>query len=153
MKQSEMQLVPMAEGHIGQIAAIERACFSDPWPEEVLRQELTNPLSLWLAAVEEGVVAGYVGSQSVIDAADMMNLAVRPEYRRQGLAQRLIRTLEEMLAARGMLTLTLEVRPSNGAAVALYRKLGFQEVGRRPRYYFKPVEDALILRKKLGETE
>lgn len=153
MKQSNIEIMPMTEAHVSQVAALERACFADPWPEEILRSELQNSLSLWLVAVSDGVVAGYVGSQGVIDAADMMNLAVRQEFRRQGIAERLIGALEEALLRRGMRSLTLEVRPSNTAAAALYEKLGFVQVGRRPRYYFNPVEDALILRKELVKTQ
>lgn len=135
--------------HVAQVAALEKDCFSDPWPESVLAQELENPLSLWLVAVDGDTVLGYVGAQSVIDEADMMNLAVKEEARRQGLAERLVAELCSRLAANGIKHLLLEVRVSNEAALALYEKLGFAQIGRRPNYYFHPKEDALILRKEL----
>lgn len=130
------------------VAALEQACFSLPWPEEAIALELTNPLSSWLVAEEEGCFAGYVGSQAVLDEADMMNLAVQPAFRRRGVGEMLVNGLVKELAARQVRCLTLEVRASNAGAIALYEKLGFCQVGRRPRYYQKPREDALILRKK-----
>lgn len=147
MKQSNIS--PMQPCHVAQVAALEKACFSDPWPESVLVQELENPLSLWLVAAEEDTVLGYVGAQSVIDEADMMNLAVKEDARRQGLAEQLVCELCTRLAANGIKHLLLEVRVSNAPALALYEKLGFAQIGRRPNYYFHPKEDALILRKEL----
>ena len=144
MKPSE--IVPMAEAHVAAVAELEKACFSAPWSETSVREELTNPLSLWLVALAGGQVAGYVGSQTVLDEADMMNLAVAPRHRRQGIARQLVEALGNALRAQGVQSLTLEVRASNEAAIQLYRSLGFTQVGRRPRYYTKPTEDALILR-------
>ena len=72
----EVTIVPMRQEHTAQIAALEAACFSDPWPESILQQELENPLSLWLCAMDGDTIAGYVGSQTVLGEADMMNLAV-----------------------------------------------------------------------------
>ena len=103
---------------------------------------------MWLVAVEDRLVAGYVGSQTVMDASDMMNIAVAPAFRRQGIAEKLIDMLILQLMERGSNSLTLEVRASNMPAIALYEKLGFTQVGRRPNYYRNPKEDALILRKE-----
>ena len=143
-----MDYIKMRESHVSQIAEIEKLCFSDPWSENSIRYELTNPLSLWLVAVCDGKVAGYVGSQSVMDEADMMNIAVHPDYRKQGVAQMLISELISQLAISDVKCLTLEVRASNDPAISLYHKLGFEQVGRRPNYYRNPKEDALILRKE-----
>ncbi len=138
----------MENGDIPHIAALEKVCFSLPWPEDAVALELTNPLSLWLVAYDGDRFAGYIGSQAVLDEADMMNLAVVPSFRRCGVAQELVSQLVEQLAFTGVRCLTLEVRASNSSAIALYEKLGFNEVGRRPRYYQKPKEDALILKKE-----
>ena len=143
-----MEIVRMNESHIEGIAALERRCFTDPWSSRSIASELSNPLALWLVAQEEGVVAGYIGSQSVLGEADMLNLAVAPEYRRRGLGTMLIGTLEGLLMQQGVSCLTLEVRVSNEAAIRLYEKLGFSQVGRRRNYYEKPREDAWILRKE-----
>lgn len=143
------EIVPMAEAHVAAVAELEQICFSAPWSENSVREELSNPLSLWLVALVDGQVAGYVGSQTVLDEADMMNLAVGPAFRRRGIARQLVDALGAELRKRDVSSLTLEVRASNEAAIQLYRSLGFTQVGRRPRYYSKPTEDALILRWEL----
>ena len=143
-----MEIIPMADQHIAQIAALERICFSDPWSEKSVAEERNNPLSCWLVCVEAGRVLGYVGSQTVLGETDMMNVAVAPEARRQGIAEMLILALVEQLKKRDSHCLTLEVRASNAPAIALYEKLRFSQVGRRPNYYRNPKEDALILRKE-----
>ncbi len=141
-----MRIVPMAPAHVAQVAALEQQTFSAPWDAASLRAELENPLSLWLVAVEGDTVAGYIGSQSVLGESDMMNLAVAPDRRRQGIGRALVERLLWELAEDNH-CLTLEVRASNTAAIALYESLGFRQVGRRPKYYQHPPEDALILRK------
>ena len=143
-----MTIIPMTEEHVAPIAALEQVCFSDPWIEAAVRSELDNPLSYWLVAMEEAQVIGYIGSQTVLGEADIMNVAVAPEYRRKGVARELLTTLQNDLNAREVHSLTLEVRASNAPAIALYDSLGYIQVGRRPNYYHKPKEDALILRKE-----
>ena len=143
-----IQLIPMDNCHVAQVAALEKQCFSDPWSESSVASELSNPLSAWLVAMDGDVLAGYVGSQSVMGESDMMNIAVDAHYRRQGIAQALIEALVVQLKEKGSHSLTLEVRISNQPAIALYEKLGFAQVGRRPNYYRNPKEDALILRKE-----
>jgi len=143
IKISNMQSI-----HVSQVAALEKLCFSEPWSENSVAGELSNPLSLWLVAVDGDCVAGYVGSQSVMGETDMMNIAVAPNYRRQGVAAALIGELVRRLKDKGNHCLTLEVRASNDAAIKLYEKLGFARIGRRPNYYRSPKEDALILRKE-----
>lgn len=148
----EYTIVPMAARHVPSIAALETVCFSDPWSEAAIAPELENPLSLWLAAeTADGALLGYVGSQRVPPEADMMNLAVAPEARRQGIAEALVLALIRALKAHGVTSLTLEVRASNLPARALYEKLGFASVGVRRNYYFHPKEDACILRKDWNE--
>ena len=134
--------------HVTRVAELEKLCFSEPWSESSVAGELRNPLSLWLVALDGDALAGYVGSQSVMGESDMMNIAVAPDYRRKGIAAALIDALICQLKARGNHCLTLEVRASNAPAIALYEKLGFAQVGRRPNYYRSPKEDALILRKE-----
>ena len=143
-----MEYLRMSQDHVLQIAQIEKMCFSSPWSERSIESELTNPLALWLVAVDNDRVAGYVGSQSVMGEADMMNLAVDPEYRRMGVGNRLVEMLIDALSEEAVHSLTLEVRASNVGAISLYEKMGFQQVGRRPGYYSNPKEDALILRKE-----
>ena len=144
-----MEISRMTEEHVPQIAALEAICFRDPWSEASVRSELTNPLSLWLVATENDMVAGYVGSQTVLDESDMMNVAVHPDHRRRGIAESLVTALCDSLKQKGSSSLALEVRSSNLGAIALYEKLGFTQVGLRKNYYRNPKEDALILRKIL----
>ena len=143
-----MMIVKMNESHVRQIAELEKLCFSDPWSENSVASELDNPLSLWLVALDEDAVVGYIGSQTCCDESDMMNIAVHPNHRRKGIAEALVMALVEELKAAGSRCLTLEVRASNEPAKALCEKLGFSQVGRRPNYYRTPREDALILRKE-----
>ena len=143
-----IQLVNMSDAHVSQIAELEKLCFSCPWSEKSVASELNNPLSCWLVAMDGNVVAGYIGSQSVMGEADMMNVAVRPDHRRQGIAKMLVEGLVQELIKREVYSLTLEVRASNDPAIRLYEQLGFRQVGRRPNYYRDPREDALILRKE-----
>ena len=139
-----IEIVRMNESHVSAVAELERQNFSDPWPDIAVRGELTNKLALWLVALEGGEVVGYVGSQTVLQEADMMNIAVADTHRRRGIAKMLV---EELIRQLDAYQLTLEVRASNAPAIALYEALGFQQVGLRKNYYRKPKEDALILRK------
>ena len=143
-----MEIIPMTRQHVTQVAALEKLCFSAPWSEASVAGELDNPLSVWLVCEDQGRVLGYVGSQTVLDETDMMNIAVLPEARRAGIGERLILSLIELLKDRGSRSLALEVRASNTPAISLYKKLGFLQVGRRPNYYRGPREDALIFRKE-----
>ena len=143
-----MIFTEMKSEHVSQIAQLETLCFSDPWSEKSIASELDNHLAYWLVALEGDTVAGYIGSQTVMEETDMMNVAVHPDHRRKGIAEALVNALVEALKERGSHSLTLEVRASNEPAQKLYEKLGFVLVGRRPRYYRNPREDALILRKE-----
>ena len=143
-----MMIVKMNQSHVSAVAALEKICFSDPWSENSVASELQNKLSLWLVAEEDGSVAGYIGSQTVMGETDMMNVAVHPDFRRRGIAEMLVKALAEELKKKESHCLTLEVRASNAPAIALYEKLDFSQIGRRKNYYRNPREDALILRKE-----
>ena len=94
-----IEIIRMNESHVSAVAELERQNFSEPWPEIAVRSELTNKLALWLVAVEDGVVAGYVGSQTVLQEADMMNIAVADTHRRLGIARMLVEELIRQLDA------------------------------------------------------
>ena len=142
-------ILPMNETHVSAVAELEKLCFSAPWSERSIASELQNEYSLWLVEERDGVAVAYVGSQSCPPEADVMNVAVAPAFRRQGIGEGLMVALMDALRDKGMESLTLEVRASNSPAIALYDRLGFTEVGRRPNYYTDPREDALIMRKEL----
>ena len=143
-----MEIRKMTAREVPQVAELEKLCFAMPWSEKSVAGELDNPLALWLVAMDGESLAGYVGSQTVMDETDMMNLAVTPQFRRQGVGEALVNALVASLKEMGSRCLTLEVRDSNGPARALYAKLGFREIGRRRGYYRDPREDAFILRKE-----
>ena len=96
-----MEILNMTADHVAQVAALEAICFHDPWSEKSVASELTNPLSLWLVALDGDRVAGYVGSQSVLGESDMMNVAVHPDYRRRGIAGALTSRLSIEILNRG----------------------------------------------------
>ena len=143
-----IEILEMTAAHTWQIAELEKVCFRDPWSENSIASELGNRLSLGLVAVDGDRVVGYVGSQSVVGETDMMNIAVAPDYRRQGIAEKLVTELISGLRQKGNHSLMLEVRVSNTSARQLYDKLGFEQVGLRKNYYRNPKEDAMILRKE-----
>ena len=144
-----MIFAKMTEKHVAQVAELEKICFgSAAWSEKSIASELNNALSLWIVAVEDEKILGYVGSQTVMGETDMMNVAVHPDYRKQGIASGLITELIGALKKRESHCLTLEVRASNEPAKNLYKMLDFEEIGIRKNYYRNPREDALILRKE-----
>ena len=147
MMQSEpaVTIVPAAEAHLPEIEAIERACFSLPWTEEMLRTQLDGSSHLFLTALCGGAVAGYIGLQFVLDEGYISNVAVAPEYRRRGVGRALLDALTARARARDLAFLTLEVRRSNAAAIGLYAGAGFVQVGCRRDYYEKPREDAILM--------
>ena len=140
-----MILERMTETTAPLVAALEAESFSMPWSETSIRAELENPYAIWLTALNGDALAGYMGVQFGPDGGDIMTIATAPEFRGQGVAKKLISVMAEMLKEKELRWLTLEVRPSNAQAVGLYQALGFREVGRRPRYYKKPTEDALLM--------
>ena len=144
-----MEIIKMNESHVAQVAELEKICFgSAAWSEKSVASELTNALAFWLVAVDGSRVAGYVGSQTVCDETDMMNVAVHPDFRRQGIGEKLVEQLVTELKSIGSHALMLEVRVSNAPAIGLYEKMGFLQVGLRKNYYRNPKEDAMILRKE-----
>ena len=143
-----MTFTEMKQTHVAQIAELEKLCFADPWSEKSIASELGNIWSYWVVALDGERVVGYIGSQSSADETDVMNVAVHPDYRRRGIAESLIDILIRELKNRGSHALMLEVRDSNEPAIALYEKLGFQQVGLRKNYYHNPKEHARILRKE-----
>lgn len=125
---------------------IENASFGDPWPRRALEAELHQDALRWpLVAEREGKVVGYLMAWRVAGEFHILNLAVSPSARRRGAATRLLGRLLADAAAQGVGLLTLEVRPSNSAARAFYRRHGFVDVGRRTRYYRDTGEDAIVM--------
>ena len=144
-----VKIVPMTADHLEELEKLERICFSRPWSRKMLAEELENQWAAFLVAEDSvsGRVLGYAGLMVVADEGYITNVAVFPEYRRQGIAAQILQVFVQFAEANRLAFLTLEVRPSNAAAIALYQGFGFEEVGRRKNYYDLPKEDALILTK------
>lgn len=133
------------------VAAIERRAFSDPWSVNSFRALFGNPLVHFVVA-EDTVTArvvGYIVMWSVLDECEIANLAVSGEMRRAGVGARLLDHALEAAKQRGCTVVFLEVRESNVAARGLYASRGFEIAGRRAKYYRRPIEDALVLRRGL----
>lgn len=138
-------VVPMEESHIPGILEIERLSFNTPWSKEAFYQELKNLLAFYLVALDKDKVVGYIGSWIIFDECHITNVAIHPQYRRQGIAKNLIKILKDTVKIRGVTGITLEVRLSNHSAQNLYKSLGFIECGIRKGYYTDNNEDAVIM--------
>ena len=133
------------------VLELESLCFDDPWPDESIAEELTDdPRRLPLVVEVEGEVRGVALVWAVADELHIVSLGVHPEYRRRGLATLLLEAIAGSAPARGASVMTLEVRERNAAAIAFYRRHGFLEVTRRPRYYPDTREDAIVMLRPLG---
>jgi ribosomal-protein-alanine N-acetyltransferase len=135
----------------GPLVAIERRCFSDPWSEASFREALDSTWSFGLVAHRGQGVAGYLIGREVAGMGEVLNLAVAPDHRRQGVARALLRAGLALLKKRHVDEVFLEVRESNRSAQALYVSSGFKPVGQRAAYYRNPKEDALVLWLALGQ--
>jgi len=149
----QSKILPMTEEDVSELAEIERECFSSPWTEDGLREELTNPTAHFLVCKTKNKVLGYIGVNEVCDEAYIDNIAVRGEYRRLYIANRIMEKAQSDSFLRGCSFISLEVRKSNASAIALYKKLGYNTVGERKNFYTNPSEDALIMTLYKGDTE
>ena len=148
-------LRPAMEGDLSEVAKIENSSFADPWSEESFRRLLGVAPAIFLVALfpPDNAVAGYIVAFSVAEDGELLNVAVDRRFRGKGLAGQMVDAVLIELGARGVRSAFLEVRESNAAARALYGSRGFVEIGRRSKYYRRPVEDALVLRRTLEVAE
>ena len=151
----KVRIVPMTNEYLNDVAELERTCFSNPWSRNMLAEELENACSAFLVALdaENGSVVGYAGLLAVVDEGCITKMAVRPDCRRGGVAGQLLDVFIRFAEGSGLAFLTLEVRESNYAAIALYGSRGFRGEGRRKNYYDHPKEDAIIMTKEFGAAE
>lgn len=125
-----------------QLNAIERECFGDSWTEETFLAELNNPLNILCTADRGGKLAGFALGRVAADEGELFQIAVLPEFRRQGAAARLLEQLHHEMRSRGAVTCFLEVRSRNSGAIALYENYGYERIAMRKNYY--PDDDAAI---------
>ncbi len=142
---------PARAADAARIAPIEQRCFSDPWSAAAFEEVFRFPLGIGLVAEADRRIGGYLVGRAVAGEGEIMNLAVAPEHRREGLGSRLLEEGLALLQARGARQVYLEVRAGNDGARALYEGRGFRQVGRRSGYYRNPVEDAIVLRLALPD--
>lgn len=128
-----------------ELAAIEGQCFSDPWSEQAFLDAFDNRVISFFTLYEAGVLAGYAVYAVISPEAELLNLAISPDFRRKGHASALLELADGTLRAGGVEDVYLEVRRSNEAAKALYLARGFTEIGARRAYYRFPTEDAILM--------
>ncbi len=146
-----MILRPATLGDVTTIHAIECASFGDPWSEASFRTLVTEPRAITLVAVRDDLLVGYAIAWHYEDEAELANIAVAPSALRSGVGGALLDDLLRALDARGVLTVHLEVRAGNVAAQALYSARGFVVSGRRRGYYRNPSEDAILMKRQMGD--
>lgn len=144
---NEMYVVSVKREHIKEIAKLEKICFSTPWSENALLEAFSNGTKFFVAEKGDKVL-GYIGISCVIDEGYITNVAVFPEYRRQGVGKALIERVFSLARDEALSFVSLEVRESNIPAISLYHSLGFKQEGKRKNFYTNPEEDALILTKR-----
>ena len=128
------------------IVGIERECFSSPWSEDSFISSFANSSNHFFIAETDGAAVGYIGVSVVVDEGYILNVAVLPRFRRQGIARELLNHVIGIYE-KDLKFLTLEVRPSNSAALGLYEDFAFERAGERRDYYSNPKENAFILTK------
>ena len=147
-----IEVSPAGVDDVDFVVAIEKEAFSDPWSENAFHAALAHPAVFFgCARGGDGEVAGYVVAWFAADEGEIANLAVAPAMWGKGVGRRLLEAALEAASARDVVSVYLEVRDSNERARRLYGAFGFEEIGRRRRYYRRPVEDAIVLRRTLSQ--
>lgn len=144
-----IKVVKMQNDHVYGVNALEKICFSQPWSLKSIEAELKNEHARFRVALNEGKVIGYVGMYNICACGYVTNIAVDPEYRRMGVAKKLLEEIIKCGLNEETEFISLEVRESNVAAIRLYECLGFKNVGMRKNFYTKPIENAIIMTKYL----
>jgi len=141
-------IVKMDYCHVNKVAELEKMCFSSPWSESSLSEEVENEGAFFIVSVnEKNEVEGYCGMHIVLDECYIDNIAVFPEARNKGVAKALLEALEEKAKEINACFLTLEVREGNQRARHIYEKFGFLNQGVRKNFYLNPTENAVIYKK------
>ncbi len=140
---------PMLEVDLARVVEIEKASMPSPWSKELFEEELRRERAHYFVVEKDGVVAGYMGYWEAPEEAHIINLAIGPEFRKQGLGQEMIERCLDFAVKRGARLATLEARESNEAARNLYEKCSFRTVAIRKKYYSDNQEDAVVMIKEL----
>ena len=135
------------------VAEIEKNCFSKPWSISAIEAELSNPNAHFFVLTTDDNIVGYGGMHIILDEAYIANIAVLPQFRKNGFGKAITTQLINNAINNNCEFSSLEVRPSNTNAVNMYITLGFEEVGRRKNFYSSPTEDGLIMTKYLNKRD
>lgn len=143
-----MIVIKMLPEHIDDVKGLLDICFGESaWSAEAIRSQMEKPGSYCWLALESDRVIGYLAFEQIVDEGSIVEIAVHPDFRRQGIARKLITTAWN--DHKDLSVVFLEVREGNTAAIALYEKLGFERIGERKGYYDHPKENAMIMRKDI----
>ena len=140
-----VEFCPITHKDANELSKLDKECFSVPWSEKSFYNEADNDMADYIIAKLNGQIIGYIGYWNVAGEGQITNVAVKCEYRRLGIGDALIKRAIISAKTKGLLSLSLEVRKTNEAAIELYTKLGFKTVGQRKNYYTNPREDAVLM--------
>ncbi|MGL4789834.1 MAG: ribosomal protein S18-alanine N-acetyltransferase [Anaerotignaceae bacterium] len=141
-----IEIKPMTMESVDDVVKVEEACFHIPWTKADFVKEVSeNKMAIYRIAVVDGKVVGYAGMWHVVTEGHITNVAVHPDYRRQGVGEALIEEFIKVAEELEMIGITLEVKISNMGAQKLYTKFGFKPEGFRKNYYKDTNEDAVIM--------
>lgn len=145
-----IRFAPMQREHIDGMVRVEEQCFNSGYARATFEKELENKIAIYIVAADGEKVLGYIGLWDICGGADIIDVAVHKDFRRQGIAEGLLEEMLKVCHEREIFEINLEVRVSNTAARQLYKKMGFCENGLRKLYY-ENKEDAILMQKKLTE--
>lgn len=140
-----IEIREMTKADVSEVSLVENACFATPWTENSFEKEIKNKFARYVVAKIDGKIVGYGGLWLIVDEGHITNIAVLKEHRNKQVGSKILEALIEICKKRNLLSMTLEVRKSNKAALTLYEKYGFKEAGIRPKYYADNNEDAIIM--------
>jgi ribosomal-protein-alanine N-acetyltransferase len=141
----EIKIKTMTPEDVVQVHKVEEACFSVPWSLENFERIFRYKENYYLTAWDGDAIVGFIGLMAVAGEGDITNVAVLPSHRKQGIGDRLVKSMIDLAKEKEISKIMLEVRSSNEAAIHLYEKYGFEFLCIRKNYYQKPTEDANIM--------
>lgn len=147
-----IEILPMEREYIDGMVLVEEQCFNSGFARGTFLKELENKIAIYFVAKQDSQIVGYIGVWNICGGADIIDVAVHKDFRRQGIGKRLLEKMIEECQRQGIFEINLEVRVSNLAAAALYEKMGFARVGLRKKYYDNS-EDAILMQKKLVKED
>jgi [ribosomal protein S18]-alanine N-acetyltransferase len=150
-KSSEIEIRPMTVKDLPRVLAIEKRVFSDPWPKEAFLDAQYHPDHHFVVAQQDNEIMGYAAYYFDVGEARLTNIAVAPEYQRKSIAKKLLNYILDIVKKEKCEYIFLDVRPTNVAAIDLYKKYGFEKAYIRPGYYDNPPEDAFVMMRRLDD--